>query len=42
VAAAPGASGQDVIPHKFINSGHSRANLVCIHANPTFDTEWLE
>jgi mannose-6-phosphate isomerase-like protein (cupin superfamily) len=30
------------IPHKFINSGRTRANLVCIHANPTFDTEWLE
>ena len=30
------------IPHKFINRGRSRANLICIHANPTFDTEWLE
>ena len=30
------------MPHKFVNCGHARANLVCIHANPTFDTEWLE
>jgi mannose-6-phosphate isomerase-like protein (cupin superfamily) len=29
-------------PHKFINRGPERANLVCIHANPTFETEWLE
>jgi mannose-6-phosphate isomerase-like protein (cupin superfamily) len=29
-------------PHKFINHGPMRANLVCIHANPTFVTEWLE
>jgi mannose-6-phosphate isomerase-like protein (cupin superfamily) len=29
-------------PHKFINRGPERANLVCIHASPTFETEWLE
>ena len=29
-------------PRKFINHGPSRANLVCIHAHPTFVTEWLE
>ena len=29
-------------PHKFINHGPAPANLVCIHANPTFVTEWLE
>jgi mannose-6-phosphate isomerase-like protein (cupin superfamily) len=29
-------------PHKFTNIGPGRANLVCIHANPTFVTEWLE
>ena len=29
-------------PHKFTNNGPGRANLVCIHANPTFETEWLE
>jgi mannose-6-phosphate isomerase-like protein (cupin superfamily) len=29
-------------PHKFINRGAKPANLICIHANPTFDTEWLE
>ena len=28
--------------HKFTNNGPGRANLVCIHANPTFETEWLE
>lgn len=42
--AAPG----DVVvvppgtPHKFTNQGPKRANLVCIHASPTFETEWLE
>jgi mannose-6-phosphate isomerase-like protein (cupin superfamily) len=30
------------MPHKFTNRGPQRANLVCIHANPTFETEWLE
>ena len=29
-------------PHKFTNHGPGQANLVCIHANPTFETEWLE
>ena len=29
-------------PHKFTNHGPERANLVCIHANPTFETERLE
>jgi mannose-6-phosphate isomerase-like protein (cupin superfamily) len=29
-------------PHKFVNHGTRRANLVCIHANPTFETQWLE
>jgi mannose-6-phosphate isomerase-like protein (cupin superfamily) len=29
-------------PHKFTNEGPGRANLVCIHANPTLVTEWLE
>src|ERR1700761_7158675 len=28
-------------PHKFTNRGPERANLVCIHANPTFETESL-
>jgi mannose-6-phosphate isomerase-like protein (cupin superfamily) len=29
-------------PHKFTNNGPERAHLVCIHANPKFETEWLE
>lgn len=29
-------------PHKFTNSGAGPADLVCIHANPRFVTEWLE
>jgi mannose-6-phosphate isomerase-like protein (cupin superfamily) len=29
-------------PHKFTNNGPGQCNLVCIHANPTFETEWLE
>jgi mannose-6-phosphate isomerase-like protein (cupin superfamily) len=29
-------------PHKFTNDGPGRSNLVCIHANPTMVTEWLE
>jgi quercetin dioxygenase-like cupin family protein len=29
-------------PHKFTNDGPGRSSLVCIHANPTFSTEWLE
>ena len=30
------------VPHKFTNDGPGRCNLVCIHANPTMVTEWLE
>jgi mannose-6-phosphate isomerase-like protein (cupin superfamily) len=29
-------------PHKFTNRGPRPANLVCIHANQTFVTKWLE
>ena len=29
-------------PHKFTNNGPGEANLVCIHASPTFVTEWRE
>jgi mannose-6-phosphate isomerase-like protein (cupin superfamily) len=29
-------------PHRFTNSGSTRAHLVCIHASPRFVTEWLE
>jgi mannose-6-phosphate isomerase-like protein (cupin superfamily) len=29
-------------PHKFTNRGSGSADLVCIHASPTFETEWLE
>ena len=29
-------------PHKFTHNGPGRVHLVCIHANPTFVTEWLE
>lgn len=36
VIAPPGA------PHKFTNDGPGRSKLVCIHASPTFETEWLE
>jgi mannose-6-phosphate isomerase-like protein (cupin superfamily) len=36
VIVPPGA------PHKFTNDGPGRSNLVCIHANPTMVTEWLE
>jgi mannose-6-phosphate isomerase-like protein (cupin superfamily) len=28
-------------PHKFTSNGPARAHLVCIHASPTFVTEWL-
>lgn len=44
LAAGPG----DIVivpaetPHKFTNDGPGRSNLVCIHAHPTFSTEWLE
>jgi mannose-6-phosphate isomerase-like protein (cupin superfamily) len=30
------------VPHKFINNGPGPSNLVCIHASPTYITEWLE
>jgi mannose-6-phosphate isomerase-like protein (cupin superfamily) len=30
------------VPHKFTNNGPAAANLVCIHANPTIVTDWLE
>ncbi|MGH2908380.1 MAG: cupin domain-containing protein [Solirubrobacteraceae bacterium] len=30
------------VPHKFANDGPGRVRLVCIHASPTFETEWLE
>jgi mannose-6-phosphate isomerase-like protein (cupin superfamily) len=30
------------MPHKFTNAGARRSHLVCIHASPTFVTEWLE
>ncbi len=36
VIVPPGA------PHKFVNDGPGRSHLVCIHANPTMVTEWLE
>lgn len=29
-------------PHKFTNHGPGRSRLVCVHAHPTFVTEWLE
>jgi mannose-6-phosphate isomerase-like protein (cupin superfamily) len=29
-------------PHKFTNRGPGRVDLVCIHAHPRFETEWLE
>jgi mannose-6-phosphate isomerase-like protein (cupin superfamily) len=28
--------------HKFSNDGLGCSKLVCIHASPTFVTEWLE
>jgi mannose-6-phosphate isomerase-like protein (cupin superfamily) len=36
VIAPPG------VPHKFTNDGPGRSNMVCIHANPTMVTQWLE
>jgi mannose-6-phosphate isomerase-like protein (cupin superfamily) len=36
VIAPPG------MPHKLTNTGTARSNLICIHANPTTVTEWLE
>ena len=44
LTAAPG----DIIivppdtPHRFTNDGPGPSQLVCIHAHPTFVTEWLE
>jgi mannose-6-phosphate isomerase-like protein (cupin superfamily) len=29
-------------PHKFTNDGPARSKMICIHANPVFETEWLE
>jgi quercetin dioxygenase-like cupin family protein len=29
-------------PHKFTNIGPGLSKLVCIHASPAFETEWLE
>ena len=36
VIVPPGAS------HKFTSQGPGPSKLVCIHASPTFQTEWLE
>jgi quercetin dioxygenase-like cupin family protein len=36
VIAPPG------VPHKFTNNGPGNSSMVCIHANPTMVTEWLE
>jgi quercetin dioxygenase-like cupin family protein len=36
VIAPPG------VPHKFTNDGPGASSLVCIHASPSFVTEWLE
>jgi quercetin dioxygenase-like cupin family protein len=30
------------VPHRFTNDGPGKSKLVCIHASPTFVTEWLE
>lgn len=30
------------VPHKFVNDGPGQSSLVCVHASPTFITEWLE
>ncbi len=44
-----GAAGPDDIviappgvAHKFTNDGPGPSTLICIHANPTMVTEWLE
>ena len=29
-------------PHKFTNDGPGRSKMICIHASPRFQTEWLE
>jgi len=36
VIVPPGAA------HKFTNDGPGRSKMICIHASPTFRTEWLE
>jgi mannose-6-phosphate isomerase-like protein (cupin superfamily) len=42
------ATGGDIVvvppdvPHKFTNDGPGRSSMICIHASPTFRTEWLE
>jgi mannose-6-phosphate isomerase-like protein (cupin superfamily) len=28
-------------PHKFVNTGTDRLQIMCIHASPTFIQEWL-
>jgi quercetin dioxygenase-like cupin family protein len=33
--------GPPGVPHGFTNLGSGRARLVCIHAAPTMDTEFL-
>ena len=44
IAAGPG----DIVvvpaqmPHRFTNLGSGPCELVCIHASPTFVTEWLD
>ncbi len=30
------------VPHKFTNQGPDRSRMVCIHAAPRMQTEWLE
>ncbi len=30
------------VPHKFTNQGPGRSSMVCIHAAPKMQTEWLE
>lgn len=44
IHAGPGdiAIAPPGVPHKFTNEGAERSYLVCIHANPTMVTEWLE
>lgn len=36
VVAPPG------VPHKFTNAGPGPSRLICIHASPAMETEWLE
>ncbi len=30
------------VPHKFTNRGPGRSRMICIHAAPSMQTEWLE